>query len=230
MTDPLKDLHDYRPADIDLSGMTERALTDTERSDLVHAALDARSNKEFIAAALGNVLKLTGKLIHAAICLVILAGCAAQMREVGRQAATGALDVVQGQINARIADVSARVDAEAARANAALEAKAPAIVLQARDALAPQIDAAVTKGGDALQASLDAKILAAQAKRTGGEPMTPLDWFWLALGASGAGAGGVSIAKSALRKILGLTAPVDQDALAEAVAAKLTPRGPAPPA
>lgn len=140
---------------------------------------------------------------------VLLSGCSAQMKEAGRQAALGAFEAAQGQINQRIADVQARVDAEATRANAALEARTPAIILAVRDSLTPQIDAAIQKGGDSLQATLDARIMAAESKRKGGEPLSPLEWFYIALGASGLGAGGVATGKAALRRLLGLKVPID---------------------
>lgn len=142
--------------------------------------------------------------------LTVLTGCMGTAREAGRQAAAGAFEVAQAELSKRLDAVQVRIDAEAAKANAALEAKAPAIILAVRDSLTPQIDAAIQKGGDSLQATLDARIMAAEAKRKGGEPLSPMEWFYIALGASGLGAGGVATGKAALRRILGLKIPVER--------------------
>lgn len=63
-TDPLKDLREHKPQAVDLSGLSERTLTDTERTALVQAAREARTNRDFLAAILGTVLKV-GKAVIA---------------------------------------------------------------------------------------------------------------------------------------------------------------------
>ena len=60
---------------------------------------------------------------------------------------------------------------------------------------------------------IEAKVQAAQAKRDTGSPLNTMDWFWLAVGASGLGAGGVATGKAALRKLLGLRVKIDPESL-----------------
>lgn len=155
------------------------------------------------------------------ILILTMAGCAAQMREAGRQAAAGAFEIAQTELSKRLDAVVARVDSAADRAHLEIEAKTPDIVKSVRDAMAPQINAAIDAGAAKAQGALDAAVADLRAKQERGETLNW--WQWLILNVLGTGMGttGILTVRGAARKILGTTVPVDHAEIADAVAAKL---------
>ena len=158
------------------------------------------------------------------VILLCSTGCSVA-RTAGKEAAQGAWDFAQAELSKRVDALSARADALAGETNAKIEAATPSLILRTRDALTPQINSAIDAGAEKLQAGFDAKLAEIKAKRDSGQPLTPLEWFYLALGASGLGAGGIKMGNALLRKVLGTTMPVDHEEIAKAVVAAL----PVPP-
>lgn len=128
-----------------------------------------------------------------AVSLAILSsGCTSTFENAGRSASKGAFDGLT----------------EAAQAW--YDARKPILIEEARKKAGEVGEKLIDQGGAALDAKIAEKVAVAQGKQERGEPLSKEDWLWLIIAGSGIAGVGVSGAKGALRKILGLKIPVER--------------------
>lgn len=142
------------------------------------------------------------KLIPILLLIPFCFGC----QTAGRDAAIGAFDAGKARLEAWYQDKKPVLLAEAKDIAGQLADKAK---VEAQAYAVEKLDTVAAKA----QASIDTSVAAAKAKQDSGAPLSGLDWFWLAVGASGIGAGGVASAKAMLRALFDSKVAIDPASL-----------------